>query len=33
MGENGLRFAEAFCAESRVHEEMHEYLSERGLAA
>jgi hypothetical protein len=33
MGENGLRFAEAFCAESRVYEEMREYLTGRGLTA
>jgi hypothetical protein len=31
MGENGLRFAEAFCAESRAYEEMREYLTGRGL--
>jgi hypothetical protein len=33
MGENGLRVAEAFCAESRVFEETREYLTGRGLTA
>jgi len=33
MGENGLRFAEAYCSEGNVRREMIDYLALRGLAA